>query len=115
MLIKILLKVKFNLERGFLISGFGGLPAVGKATLCPGRNPAQSRNSAKPLAAEPFGLGVGWGEVGTRLLRNPLPFGILSAQGHLSPFIADEASIFFALSWVQVSFCHLLLQHPLEH
>lgn len=61
-----------------------------------------------------MGAGVGWGGVGTKLLRNPLPFAILSAQGHLSPFIADEVSLFFALSWVQVSFCHLLLQHPLE-
>lgn len=33
MLIKIRLKVKFNLKRGFLISGFGGLPAVGNSVL----------------------------------------------------------------------------------
>lgn len=33
MLIKIRLKVKFSLKREFLISGFGGLPAVGNSAL----------------------------------------------------------------------------------
>lgn len=104
--IKIKLKVKFNLKRGFLISGFDGLPAVGNPVLW--EKVLYSHETLQNLLQQSLWRPE-WGEVGTKLFRNPLPFGILLAQGHLSPFIADEASIFFALCWVQVSFCHLLL------